>query len=131
MACGRKWFGSLQRFWLISAWSVDQESLLKLYNSINVFDWQKDEFLIYDSNLYDPYPIIGTFLREREMKRMMMPVTRFTIDRKTALNLTISTSKVWSLTTPRLCGITGHTSTAAASKSRWRISSIFHQPDCF
>lgn len=77
----------LQRFWLISAWSVDQESLLKLYNSINVFDWQKDEFLIYDSNLYDPYPIIGTFLREREMKRMMMPVTRFTMDRKTALNL--------------------------------------------
>ena len=80
---------SFQRFWLISAWSANEDALLKLYHSIDVFDWEKDEFLIYDSNFYDPYPVIGAFFGERKMKRIAMPIMRYIIDRQAALNLDI------------------------------------------
>lgn len=73
--------------WFVStAFSVNENVLLRLYDGLDVINWSRDSFTIYS---FDPHSQSGLpdYLRNLGRQIEILPFERFMMDVPSALNL--------------------------------------------
>lgn len=86
----------LQRSWLITTWAIDEETRLKLYQSIKDINWQTDEFVFTGLNS-EPHPMIAAFFASHGRILTLYKMGIYVIDRQAALAIELRLmSPIWS-----------------------------------
>ena len=75
----------LQIIWIVTSWAEDEETKVKVFESIEDINYEKDDFVITSLN-HEPHPVITAFFTRKENVLKIYPSDMFTINRQAALN---------------------------------------------
>jgi len=69
-----------QKIWCLTAWAAETETWLTLIDDIDVFDWTKDDFLIFDDLSEHLDEKVAQFFNRRRFKVQQDLVNRYAAD---------------------------------------------------
>lgn len=80
----------IQTVWNVSAWAEDDETKVRLYKSIEDFNWETDEFIVTGMN-YEAHPAIIALFEDHGRVVAAYSMDLFSISRQAALNTELRT----------------------------------------
>ena len=75
----------LQIIWIVTSWAEDEETKVKVFESIEEINYEKDDFVITSLN-HEPHPVITAFFTRKQNVLKIYPSDMFTINRQAALS---------------------------------------------
>ena len=75
----------LQIVWICTSWAEDEETKVKVFESIEDINYETDDFVITSLN-HEPHPVITDFFTRKENVLKIYPSDMFTINRQAALS---------------------------------------------
>jgi len=82
----------LQIIWIVTSWAEDEETKVKVFESIEDINYETDDFVITSLN-HEPHPVITAFFTRKQNVLKIYPSDMFTINRQAALSTELSLPK--------------------------------------